>query len=337
MEPKKAGNRGCLWVVLGLVGFAVIAAVALVIFFTWMIRNVEGSTSGSRNYGADEYPDMREVWSSGGGHTKVVRIPLTGMIMLGESDGFFGSMAGSAETALKSIRRATHDPEVKAIILSIDSGGGGMTASDIVYRALVRFKEEQDGRVVVAVFDDLAASGAYYVALAADHIIAHPTTITGSIGVLIQSFNMKKLGDKIGIDDVTIKSGANKDLLNPLGEVKAAQTNMLQGLVNEMYEQFVDLVAEQRDLPKDQVKAFADGSIFSATRALELGLIDQIGYWEDAEDETADLLNVDEVKVFTYEQKFSVSMLFKASQRPDPVNSLVRRMSETQFLYLWKP
>lgn len=336
MEPKKKGNRGCLWAVLGLIGFAVIAAVAMVAFFTWMIRNVEGQTARSRSMGADEFPDLREVWSSGSGHTKVVRIPLTGMIALGESDGLFGSIAGSAETALKSIRRATHDPDVRAIILSIDSGGGGMTASDIIYQALLRFKEEREGRVVIAVFDDVAASGAYYIALAADHIIAHPTTITGSIGVLIQSFNVKKLGDKIGIDDVTIKSGANKDILNPLGDVTAAQTNMLQGLVNEMYEQFVDLVAEQRDLPKDQVKALADGSIYTAKRALELGLIDQIGYWDDAEDQAAELLNVDEVKVYTYEQKFSVSMLFKASQRPDPVNSLLRRMSQTQFLYLWR-
>jgi len=248
--------------------------------------------------GEDEAPFMVETWSSGSGDVKVVRIPVEGLIMLGENSRWVG---GNANTVLRSIRRATHDEEVKGLILEINSGGGGITDSDIIYRALLRFKEAGEGRVIVSIFGDTAASGAYYIALASDHILAHPTTLTGSIGVILQSYNFKDLAQKLGVSDVTIKSGENKDMLNPFKDVNPDQREMLQEVITAMYERFLSLVVKHRNLPREVVAPLADGRVFVAEEAWKHKLIDGIGYAEDAQAKIAELLKAEDgVKVYRY-------------------------------------
>lgn len=286
--------------------------------------------------GEDEAPYMIETWSSGQGEVKVVRVPVTGMIMLGESAWY----AGNANTVLRSIRRATHDPEVEGLILEINSGGGGITDSDIIYKALLDFKAAQEGRVVVALMGDVAASGAYYIALAADHILAHPTTLTGSIGVIMQSYNVKELAQKLGIQDVTIKSGANKDLLNPFQEVNPEQREILQKVISAMHERFVSLVAQHRSLPKETVAPLADGRVFLADEALRCRLIDGIGYGDDAQRKIAELLETDGVKVYRYDEQ--VSLMDLLSPRPGiGVNVDLKRLMEegstdARLMFRWK-
>jgi protease-4 len=334
MTEKKKTGIGCLWAVLIVqslmmaVMFLVIVGFVINDFFKGSVPQV-----GRHSLGEDEWPDMEEVWSCGSGNTKVVRINLDGMIMLGGEESVWGGGVSSADMALRAIRRATHDDEVQAIIMTIDSGGGGITASDVLYQALLDFKAAGEGRKVISIFGDLGASGAYYVALASDYIIAHPTTVTGSLGVLMQSINARELAQKLGVRDVTIKSGNNKDLLNPLGEMTEEQRLMLQGIVDSLHERFIDLIAEGRQLSATQVRALADGRIFVAEEALELGLIDEIGYWEDAMVATAELLSVDEVKVFRFEEKFKFSMLFEAYQRMNPLSRLLYNPVQQRFLY----
>ena len=339
-EEKKKSHSGCFWFAMILGAMIVIAGVLVVSGIVVASRSVSFSTAHS-GMGADESPNLKEIWAGGAGKTKVVRIPLRGLIMLDTGDGFFGPEAGSADMALRSIHRATHDSEVQGIILDVDSGGGGITASDILYKALLDFKEEHPGRKVVAILNDVAASGAYYVALASDHIIAHPTTITGSIGVLIQSLNVRELGDKIGVKDVTIKSGPNKDILNPFRDLTdeqwKEQKQMLQSVVNELHDRFVGLVAENRDLPEDEVRELADGRIFTASKAEELGLIDEQGYWRDAKERIAELLGVDEVKIFRYEESLSLSSLFRVAEKGvNPLSLLFNRLTQTRLMYLWQ-
>jgi protease-4 len=260
--------------------------------------------------GDDEAPYMVETWSLGRGDVKVVRIPVSGMIMLGDSAWYMGN----ANTALRSIRRATHDPDVRGLLLEINSGGGGITDSDIIYKALLDFKAAEPGRMVVSIMGDVAASGAYYIALASNHIMAHPTTLTGSIGVIMQSYNFKELAAKLGVQDVTIKSGANKDMLNPFQEVKPEQREMLQKVISAMYDRFVTLVVENRKLPKEAVVPLADGRVFVADEAVKHRLIDSIGYTEDALDKLAELLETDAVKVYRYDEQVTLMDLF--AQRP---------------------
>jgi protease-4 len=333
MEPPKRSSHGCLWAA----GITLVLLVGLfVVGFAVARLAFRQSPLVGQTMGADEYPELEEVWSYGSGATKVVRIPLTGMILLGERDGFFSSTVGCADQALRSIQRATHDPDVKAIILEINSGGGEITSSDILYNALKDFKKGRPDRRVVAVMGDVAASGAYYVALAADHIVAHPTTITGSIGVLIQTVNIRELGQKIGIKDVTIKSGENKDILNPFGELTEEQRAMLQGLVDELHDRFVMLVGDSRHLIEDDVRRFADGRVFTATKAVDLGLVDQIGYWNEAMAKTAELVGVTEVKVYRYEERFSFSAFLKAFGKWNPVSELLAAGSRSRLMYMWQ-
>lgn len=316
-QEKTKKGRGCGFgcaLMLGLlIGVGLLFTVALVGGIKAMnlppdtdLGGLFGRKHTCGEVGEDEAPYMVEKWSYGSGDVKVVRVPLSGMIMLGESSWYMGN----ANTVLRSIRRATHDPDVMGLILEINSGGGGITDSDIIYKALMDFKSKQDGRAVVTIMGDVAASGAYYVALASDHILAHPTTITGSIGVIMQSYNIKELAQKLGIHDVTIKSGENKDMLNPFRDVKPEQTAMMQALIAAMHERFVSLVAENRGLEKSEVVPLADGRVFMAEEAVRCKLIDGIGYNEDARSKMAELLETDEVKVFRYDEQVTLMDFF---------------------------
>jgi protease-4 len=288
---------------------------------------------GSAAHGEDEMPRMREIWSSGRGDTKAVRIRLDGVIMLGEGH-FGGEGEGSAATALRAIKRATIDEDVEAILIEIDSPGGGITASDVVYHALREFRASREGRVVVALLDDTAASGGYYVALAADRIVAHPTTLTGSIGVLMKSLNLRELAGKIGVRDVTIKSGDNKDLLNPLTEISPDQLAMLQRVVDALHGRFVRLVAENRKLPEEEVRALADGRVFLAEEARAAGLIDEIGYAADADAALAEILETDELRFVRYEEEPSFLELFRAPRLFGGAElKQLLRQGETRLLY----
>ncbi len=335
MGDERRSRSGCLWFIIGLQTVALFVLCIVVLGLAAVGVGGTGFVDEDREYGVDEYPELEEVWSAGSGDTKIVRIAVRGPIFLVEGGGLFSSQAGSAMSALRSIRRATLDEDVHAIILDIDSGGGGVTASDMIYRALLDFKAAGKNRKVVAVFGDVAASGAYYLAMAADHIVARPTSITGSIGVLMQSLNVKELAQKIGIKDVTIKSAENKDLLNPFRDMTEEQRQLLQSIIDDMYSRFVGIVAEGRGLPDEEVRLLADGKVFTAGQALEHELIDEVGYWDDAVTRTAELLRVSDVKVYRYEQAFSLSALLRAwTHFPDIRQAL---QAAPRLQYRWVP
>lgn len=298
-------------------------------------RNALHSLSGDvPALGQDAFPPLNEIWSEGTGTHKVVRIPISGILLLGESPGLFGS-GGTTEMTRKAIRRATHDRDVRALILEIDSGGGGITASDILYQELLAFKAVDPQRKIVALFGDVAASGAYYLALAADRIMARPTSITGSIGVMIQSLNFRELAERYGVRDMTIKSGKNKDLLHPLGEDSDEKREILQHVVDAMHQRFTGLIAEHRPLSPEAVQPLADGRIFTAQQALEHQLIDEIGYWQDAVRVVRELLAVPDVKIYRYEMPFSLSNLLRGSAHLDP-RMWLDNARTPRLLYQWQ-
>jgi protease-4 len=332
---------------MALLGFCLMVVV-LAAAGIWLVGQLhEGWTGGApwrpadagRMGGVDEQPRMREIWSAGDGDSevKVARILLRGAILINDAP-WNGEGAGSASSALRAIRCAGADPAVRAILLDIDSPGGGITLSDQIYHELKGFRESDDGRVVVVLMGDLCASGGYYVALAADRIVAHPTTLTGSIGVLLSSLNLRELADKIGVRDVTIKSGANKDMLNPLRDLSPAQTNMLQQVVDALHGRFVGLVADNRNLSVEEVRRWADGRVFLADDALRAGLIDAIGYRETAMQLVAERLEVDEpLKVIRYEDEASWMDLFRRPRLLGARGLQHLLEGESRLRYQWRP
>lgn len=331
---RRSRRPGCLSIVLTLIAIGFVLVWLHDRFNGTLLPESRPSIGEKRQWGEDAFPALTEIWSEGQGDTKVVRIPLSGVILLGAEPGFFGGIS-SADLARRGIRRATIDPAVRALILEVDSGGGGITASDILYHELLRFKQAQPGRKIIVLCGDIAASGAYYVALAADIILAHPTTITGSLGVMIQTLNIRDLGQFLGIRDVTIKSGENKDLLNPFGEMSNEQLDMLQDVVDAMHERFKQLIVQSRNLPPETVAELADGRIFTAAHAVELGLVDDIGYWDDAVRRLKDMLETEDIIIYRYEQAFSLRQFLRGTSYLRPA-AWLENLQSPRLMYQWR-
>jgi protease-4 len=221
------------------------------------------------------------------------------------SEGIFGSSEGTVAHVKDVLDLAKKDQDIRGVLLRIDSPGGGVTASDVIYHEILEFKQKT-GKPVVALFMDVAASGGYYIAQAADRIVAHPTAVTGSIGVIAFLPNVSGLGDKIGVRVDVIKSGKYKDMGNPFRPFEDDDKRVFQGLIDDMYEKFVSVVADGRKkagLTRDDVRKLADGRVYTAPDAKKVRLVDDIGYFPDALAQTKSLASVKEAKVITYERK----------------------------------
>lgn len=228
----------------------------------------------------------------------VLRVEISGVIT--GSERGWSAAAGNDVAALRAIEHAIDDDDIQAILLVIDSPGGGVGPSDALYHALERFKLARPGRVVVVQAGDLLASGAYYIAMQADWVNATPTTVVGSIGVIMPGINAAGLAQKIGLSDSSVASGPSKDLGNPLKPVNPAHTAIQQAVVDALYDRFVGIVAGGRHLPESDVRALADGRILSARDALEHRLIDGIGYEDGLDAKLAELLNCPEKDLVRY-------------------------------------
>jgi protease-4 len=252
----------------------------------------------------DEFPTFSETISYGSGPVKVVHIKVEGPIMRTSEDGLFiQSEYDKVEQVLRRIRAAGQDKKVKGILLEVNSPGGAVTPSDEIYNALKLFKEADEARKVVVFMRDMAASGGYYVSMASDWIIAEPTTIVGSIGVIMQALNFSQLSEKIGVSSTTIASGENKDILNPFNPVDTNHIEMMQVMIDDTYEQFLSIVSAGRDIDPEVLRPICDGRIFTPKQALDYNLIDSIGYFESAISKSAELLGQSKIKLVRYENQ----------------------------------
>lgn len=186
----------------------------------------------------------------------------------------------SSENIVRQVKRYEDDNSVKALVLRIDTPGGGVAASQEIYDQLLKFKD--NGKFIVVSMGSVAASGGYYIACAADSIVANPGTVIGSIGTIISFPVFQNLMDRIGVRMEVIKSGDLKDVGNYGRQMTPADRKMLQALIDDSYEQFLNVIAESRDLEMDSVRKFADGSVFTGSQGIDLGLIDRLGTLQDA-------------------------------------------------------
>lgn len=228
---------------------------------------------------------------------KIVVIYLHGLISGMEA----GSFADTAVEDIKvQLRQAAQDEKVKGVVLHIDSPGGEVTASDTIYNAVRKFRDEHKKPVVVYM-GSLAASGGYYAACGGSYLFANDTTFTGSIGVIMQSLKYKALFEKVGLESVTFKSGKMKDMLSGSRDLSDEEKDYVQKMIMQTYDKFVGIVAKERKLPEDQLRnGIADGRVVSGKDALAAKLIDQVGEVEDAYAKAAQLGGAKNARVIRY-------------------------------------
>lgn len=224
----------------------------------------------------------KETVISGEGPNKILDIPLEGMILM-NSQPTFGASGGTItpEGVRRALALAKSDASVKGIILEIDSPGGSAVASDRIYDEIKKFRL-QTGKPVITLMGDTAASGGYYISTATNQIIANQGTITGSIGVIASTYNFQDLMQKIGIKEVVFKTGKYKDMLSFSRPVESEEKAIIDSLLNDTYQQFIDKVVEGRKMNRADVLRLADGRVYSGKQAKDNGLIDDIGNQDTA-------------------------------------------------------
>lgn len=208
-----------------------------------------------------------------------------------------GVIAGATRKHLLEALKTVEERKFPALLLRIDSPGGTVGDSQEIYSALKRLRDKIK---IVASFGNISASGGVYIGMGAEHIVANPGTITGSIGVILRGNNLERLLDKIGVSFKVVKSGPYKDILAFDRQLTEPEQHILQELIDTSYHQFVQTVAEARNLSIDTVRSFADGRIFTGQQALELGVVDRLGTEEDARRWAAELVGLDPDKTQCY-------------------------------------
>lgn len=244
-----------------------------------------------------------------GGKTSQSLSPLPGMekIALVKVEG----MLITADTIVDEINNYADDSSVRAILIRIDSPGGGVVASQEIFNAVLNARKKGNKKVVISM-GSVAASGGYYIAAAGDRIVANPGTLTGSIGVKMEFANLEKLLEKIGVRGMVVKAGEYKDMGSPFREMTEPEKKLLQAVIDDVHSQFIEAVAKGRNLPEADVKAIADGRIFTGRQALQLKLVDQLGDLEDSIVVAAELAGIKgKPKVVKKEKKVPFLEYFK--------------------------
>ena len=275
---------------------------------------------------------------------KILVVDIDGTISSALETGLFAREKSVVARVFERLERAAADPQVKAVILRLDTPGGEVTASDIIYHEVLRFKE-RTGRPVIGLMMSVAASGGYYIASACDVILAHPSTITGSIGVISVFPSVESLMSKVGVKVNVIKSGPAKDSGSPFRDMTEDDKKLFQTIIDEYYEGFLAVVATGRKgkIAEADLRKIADGRVYTAPQALKLGLIDAIGYFDDAFAKARGLASLKSAKVVSYtyypktKSNIYASQLGSFSPLDAKVLESMLALLKTGFYYLWLP
>ncbi len=288
---------------------------------------------------------LEEKVIQGDSREKVVLVDIDGLITNREDRTLTGFQKelGMVERVREALAKAEEDSRVKALLLRINSPGGTVTSSDVIYHDIRRFKEKKKIPVYVSILD-LAASGGYYIALAGDKIVAHPTSLTGSIGVIVLKMNLQDLMDKIGVDWEVVKSADKKDFLSPFRPLTQEERKIFQSTIDSYHQRFLEVIVENRPgLDWNAVRKLADGRVYTAQQALEAQLVDQIGYLDDTVEMIEGELSVSDIRVVTYHRPGDYKSNLYSSWNAPTVNllnidlGLERAHPAPRFMYLWMP
>ncbi len=289
---------------------------------------------------------LKEERLSGTGDDKILILELSGVISSAEESGMMTERPSMVARVKEELTRAAQDPNIKAMVIRINSPGGTVTASDVLHHEIMKFKERRKIPVVASIMD-VGASGGYYVAVAADRIMAHPSTVTGSVGVIMLTINARGLLEKIGVETNAVTSGPRKDMGSPFRPMTEEERRIFQGVIDFFYERFLTVVRDGRkNLSAEQVRKLADGRIYSGEQAKALGLVDEVGYLDDAIEAAKREAKLEEGRVVAYrrpgEYRNNIYSSFNGGgwTLPAPIDFSLMNMirgGTPQFMYLWMP
>lgn len=291
---------------------------------------------------------LEEIKVSGKGDAKVLLLDISGMLSSTSSSGLLDKPSIPSRVK-EELTKAEKDTKIKAVVLRINSPGGTVTASDILHHEIQLFKKKRKIPVIASILD-LGTSGGYYVALAGDQIVSQPSSITGSLGVIMVTLNASGLLEKVGIQADAVTSGPRKDMGSPLRPMTIEERQIFQGVIDSLYNQFLYVIKGGRpQLTEAEIRDLADGRIYTASQAQSLGLIDQVGYLDDAIEIAKKEAGLSEAKVIMYQRPGGYhsniySQLYESGEsfrsitqlNPDSLTTLLSG-GTPKFMYLWLP
>jgi protease-4 len=276
---------------------------------------------------------------------KIAIVEVEGVISNTKTGGFLSATENPVSLFTQELNKAADDSSVKAIVLRVNSPGGTVSASDAMYQILQRFKAKTH-KPVVASMQEIGASGAYYVSCASDKIVAQPTSLVGSIGVIFETFNLEGTMSKLGVKPENYKSAAHKDIGSPFREPTDDEKQIMQQLVDDYYARFKMIVTTNRpNVQASDIPMLTDGRVFSGSKAQEVGLVDRTGLLEDAIDLARELSHAPNSEVVEYKRPYGYGgSIYALNSAPQPKADVLHlelpeaaSMLPTGFYYIWKP
>jgi protease-4 len=286
-----------------------------------------------------------ETQVSGSGSSKVLMLDLVGIISSSEEHGFY-PIPSQVARLKEALTKAAADSDVQSLVLRINTPGGTVTASDVLYHELRLFKQKKKIPIIASIMD-VGASGGYYVAMGTDKIVAHPSSVTGSLGVIMLTMNTNGLLEKIGVHANAITSGPKKDMGSPFRAMTDEERAIFQSVINGFYERFLTVIKEgRRNLTADEIRKLADGRIYSGEQAKAVGLVDSIGYLDDAIELAKKEAGLTDARIVVYQQpgEYRHNIYSRFLGEEGSGNFLANfdlmalvRSGTPQFMYLWMP
>jgi len=337
--PQQGSRAGCAIAIL----LAFLLAVS--VFFNVLLGMTSMAGLAQSMGGAEGGWREKFVAGKEDSQNKIIMIPVEGVISGRQGVSLLGQTENMVEKIAGDLRRAAKDKDVKAILLSVDSPGGEITACDAIYQEIGKYRKEHPGIPIFAIMGDVAASGGYYLSVTADEIWAGPTTLTGSIGVIMETYNVKEGMEKLGVKAVVIKSADKKDILSMAREMTPEERALLQGIVDELYGKFLDVVLAGRKglFTKDTLKPLADGRVFTGDQAKSLGLVDKIGYLDDVVAALQKKAALADAKVVRYKRPEGLADLFNPQAQgraPADLATLAQEIladGSPRAMAIWRP
>jgi protease-4 len=328
------------WVALSIAAILLVFSTFTTIFWSVIKLNVKEDFKSALN---KDITYNTKVIKQGDIGKKVAVLTVNGTIQdTGESTSILNSETYNHQFFMKQLDKILDDSNVKGVLLKVNSPGGGTNESKQIYDKIEQIKKERNIPIYVSM-GSMAASGGYYISAPADQIFADEETITGSIGVIMQGMDYSKLAKKYGIEFNTIKTGPYKDILSGSREMTTAERKLLQDMVNDSYERFVNVVADGRGMTKKEVREIADGRIMNGSQAVDAGLVDKLGYSEDALQSLLKDNDLEKAEVYEYKEagdwssllSSKVNTLFGGLDETEAITKLLTKNSAPRLMYLY--